>query len=205
MYGHDKCVENGSLDGEQKQNRLRMLAGLISGLVFYLVLICILATALAQVFGVFHVLEKAKIEVTATREIQEAWLQSPTCRSYFNTISDEERRRYDKANKISSDNCKHAMTVLNESEFTQRVAFFMNHYAACETDKCLDLLKSSILNISLFSLPALCLFMFLTIIYFFMGGGAARQHSLPTSYVQLDPRMLPLLASNYHKKDNKSD
>lgn len=119
---------------------------------FVFVLMGMMSTGFAQIFGVFRVIEKVKRDVVTMRAEKTAWLQSPTCLAYEGKLSEDEREKYDKAHLIDPKYCNDALAVLEESQFSQQATAFFSHYAFCEPGKCYSMVRDSIISTSMYGI-----------------------------------------------------
>jgi hypothetical protein len=155
-------VETGE---KRRRQHERSVCGVMFTMIFGLVMFSFLATAMAHFFGVFHIIQKTKVDVDEMRLKQLAIIGSTHCLHHVGKLSTEERAKYPLVHKIPTEECDTAAGLLAESVWSQRGRFFFNNYAWCETGKCTELFSYMITNttflVCLFGVPIIVLLLLL--------------------------------------------
>lgn len=148
---HRELDEEGYVSGRDRPTAA-MIATTAWRWLFVFILMGMVSTGFAQIFGVFRVIEKVKRDVVTLRAEKTAWLQSPTCLAYEGRLSEDEREKYDKAHLIDAKYCNDARAVLNESELSQQATAFFSYYAFCEPGQCYSMVRDSIISTSMYGI-----------------------------------------------------
>jgi hypothetical protein len=196
-YGYGDIADAEYNTDEYRHGRARPLVIDVSFFVRVMMIMAmgvLASTGIAQLFGVNHVIAKVIVDVDKAREVQQAWLQTPTCQNYIGKLSEDDREKYDKAHLLDTDVCRRAEAYLYEGVYTQRATMFFNHYAMCDAGKCAEFTRELISSASTTAVYLLVALTCILLIYKLFIAAPAHAN---VQYIQMPHDRLPM---NFNKK-----